>query len=329
MGKFESYELEVIKEIAKNFEDPYWFDRLLKFTGKPVDLVIEGAKKISEKNTENVLNAVNDGIESGLKKTVKIVNKLNYEEKILVNYNKIKDISISSVSEIKENEKLTLKNIDQVANQPRTLNKVLATGGGAMFGGLATVSYAAPWTIPLVIAADLASTLTFLIRHISQISTSFGYSSKENSNIRFILEALTPIQTQENGGYLQNKVNLNNNLRFGADFISKNQDSLFEMIGKNEAPKVIQLLHTLTQRLGMSLTEKEFAMLIPLVGSIGNGIINSFFLESAHQTAHNYFRKIFLEERYGKNEVAEEIEKQRELIRKRKELLKSNGLALS
>jgi EcsC protein family len=326
MSKFETYDLEAIKGIAKHYEDPYWFDRLIKITGKPIDLVIEGAKKISEKKTEKVLTAVNDGIQSGLTKAIKGVNKLHTEEKILMKYNKIKDISISSVSEIKN---LPLKDIDQVANQSKTFNKVLATGGGVVFGGLASAGFVAPLAIPLVVTADLGSTLTLLIKHISQISTSFGYSSKEISNIRFILEAMTPIQCNENGGYLPNKVNLQKNLRFGADFIKKNQDNLFELIGKNEAPKIIQLLHTLAQRLGISLTEKEFAMLIPVIGAIGNGMVNNFFLESAHQTAHNYFRKMTLEERYGKNLVAEEIGKQRELIRKEKELSKSNGLAFN
>jgi len=326
MAKFETYDLEVIEEIAKHLEDPYWFDRLITFTGKPVDLVIEGAKKISEKNTDKVLIAVNDGIQSGLTKAIKGVNKFHNEEKILVKYNKVKDISISSISEIKN---LRLKDIDLVANQPKTFNKVMATGGGAVFGGLASASFVAPWAIPLVVTADLGSTLTFLIKHISQISTSFGYSSKENSNIRFILEAMTPIQSDENGGYFKNKVNLHKNVRFGADFIKKNPDDLIELIGKNEAPRIIQLLHTLTQRLGLSLTEKELAMLIPVIGAIGNGMVNNFFLESAHQTAHNYFRKKTLEEQYGKNEVAEEIGKQRERIRKEKELSKFNGWAIN
>ncbi|QGM30146.1 hypothetical protein GI482_07050 [Bacillus sp. N3536] len=198
-----------------------------------------------------------------------------------------------------------------------------------MFGGLASAGFIAPLAFPLVVTADLCSTLTLLIKHISQISTSFGYSSKEISNIRFTLEAMTPIQCSENGGYLSNKVNLQKNLRFGADFIKKNQDNIFELVGKNEAPKIIQLLHTLAQRLGISLTEKEFAMLIPVIGAIGNGMVNTFFLESAHQTAHNYFRKMTLEERYGENEVSEEIGKQRELICKEKELSKSNGLAFN
>jgi hypothetical protein len=326
MSKFETYDLEAIRGIAKYYEDPYWFDRLIKITGKPVDIVIEGVKKISEKKTEKVLIAVNDGIQSGLTKVIKGVNNFSNEEKILVKYNKMKDISISSINEIKN---LSLKDIDQVAYQSKTFNKVLATGGGVVFGGLASASFVAPWAIPFIVTADLGSTLTFLVKHISQISTSFGYSSKGNENIRFILEAMTPIQIDENGGYFGNKVNLQNNLRFGADFIKKNQDDLIELIGKNEAPQIIQLLHTLAQRLGLSLTEKEFAMLIPLIGAIGNGMVNNFFLESAHQTAHNYFRKKTLEERYGKNEVAEEIGKQRELIRKEKTILKSNGLAFN
>ncbi|QGM30147.1 hypothetical protein GI482_07055 [Bacillus sp. N3536] len=57
MSKFETYDLEAIKGIAKHYEDPYWFDRLIKITGKPIDLAIEGAKKNIRKKYGKSVNS--------------------------------------------------------------------------------------------------------------------------------------------------------------------------------------------------------------------------------------------------------------------------------
>ncbi|WP_458413285.1 EcsC family protein [Schinkia sp. CFF1] len=315
MPKFEEYESYVITEIAKEIESPYWFQQLLNVTGKPIDKLIEGAKKIEKLPIRKVTDAVSSAVEEGLITTIKTANKLHNEESILKRFNKVDGISIKEIRDI---QNISLKHIDLIANSHKLANRMLLVGEGALMGGLSTVSYVMPLFIPGIVVADISASMTLLSRHTCQISTSYGFQSNNPVNIPLILEAMLPPSGSEDEGFIQNKVALQNEFRVGFEFIKRNQDEVIDLIGKNQAPKVLQILQSLAQRLGITLTEKQLAVLIPVIGAVSNASMNYAFHESSHRNVQNYFRKLLLEDRYGKKEIQEEINKQREIIKNKK-----------
>ena len=70
-----------------------------------------------------------------------------------------------------------------------------------------------------------------------------------------------------------------------------------------EAPQLIRLISYVARRLGVVLTEKNLAVLVPIAGAALNSTVNVAFQQVGHSLAQDYFRRMILDERYGANMV--------------------------
>ena len=73
---------------------------------------------------------------------------------------------------------------------------------------------------------------------------------------------------------------------------------------EREAPQMIRLITTVADRLGVTVTQKELGILVPVAGAVLNGSINLAFQQVSHQNAKDYFRRLLLEDRYGDELIA-------------------------
>jgi hypothetical protein len=80
---------------------------------------------------------------------------------------------------------------------------------------------------------------------------------------------------------------------------------------------MIRLIATVTERLGITVTQKELGILVPVAGAVLNGSLNVAFQQVSHQTAKDYFRRLLLEERYGDELIAVAISSEMAEIRAR------------
>ena len=69
--------------------------------------------------------------------------------------------------------------------------------------------------------------------------------------------------------------------------------------GEKGAPALVQLLSRIAQRLGVSITDKAVAQLVPLIGAAGGAAINTLFIHHYQETAWAHFSVRRLERAYG------------------------------
>jgi len=81
-----------------------------------------------------------------------------------------------------------------------------------------------------------------------------------------------------------------------------------EALGDKGAPAILQFLARIAQRLGMSVTDKVAAQLVPLVGAVGGAAINTLFIHHFQETARSHFTVRRLERDCGADRVREAYE---------------------
>ena len=209
---------------------------------------------------------------------------------------------------------LDISIMDAVADSYDLSNAAIVGMEGAVMGLATTLceGFGQLLIIPVVLA-DVTLSLVLLSRHICQIATSYGYSSQDYENITHILAALMPRNTSSDEGYLSNKALAVEAMREANKFMAKNQGNINKELIQNQAPKLIQLINSLVERLGIEITEKELGILVPIVGALLNGGLNIAFQQVGHTTAKDYFRELHLCSKYGdeavNNAIKDEIKR--------------------
>jgi len=76
-----------------------------------------------------------------------------------------------------------------------------------------------------------------------------------------------------------------------------------EAAGEKGAPAIVQLLARIAQRLGVSVTDKAAAQLLPIIGAAGGAAINTLFINHYQDTAWAHFTVRRLERLHGPEAV--------------------------
>lgn len=306
------YDLKVIKEIAKHMVEPNAVNVALQLMGKPLDKVLAWMDKADNKLVQKITDGIASTTEDVMIKVVQTANSLCSDTSVIAEYKK-RGIVIKNITDVHH---LDLSRIDPVADSYDLSNAAILGTEGALMGVATTLCEGIPFgqlLIVPVILADVSSSLVLLSRHICQISTSYGYTSQDYNNIPHILAAMMPVNTSSDEGYLVNKAIATNAMREAGQFIAKNQGNITKELIENQAPRLIQLINTLVERLGIEITEKELGILVPIAGAMLNGGLNVAFQQVGHTTAKDYFRELHLCAKYGdmavNSAIKEEIKK--------------------
>jgi len=313
---FEDYETAVIKEIAKNEVKPNPVKVALELAGKPISNVLEAAHRSDNKYVKKAVNSIDATIEKSLKKTIKAANLLTSDDAVKKEYKKKWKLELSDIEHI---HRLPLYRMDKVADSFDVSNAFLVATEGAVMGAATTLLEVVPFAqvaIPSVVIADVAASMTIMSRHICQISTSYGYSSTNLLNMPHILSAMAPSASSSDEGFMVTKAAAIHEIREAVKFTAKHAGDLTKQLTKEAAyPQLIHLIRMISQRLGVVITEKELGLLIPVAGAVLNGGLNLAFQQMNHTNAKDYFRKLYLTNKYGESPVYEAIEAEKMKLR--------------
>ena len=76
-----------------------------------------------------------------------------------------------------------------------------------------------------------------------------------------------------------------------------------EVAGGHAAPAIVRLISKITQRLGVAVTDKAAAQLVPIIGAAGGAAVNALFISHYQDTAWAHFTVRRLERSCGAEAV--------------------------
>lgn len=315
MMDFEEYDNYVIKEIARHEVEPSIMTRLLETTGKPIDYLMEKVDKSENKFIKRAASSIDFAIETSLKTSIKAAKLTTNDKKIIKGYKKKLNIDIEEIKDIQE---LNLRQMDRIADTFNVSNALFlgVEGGGLGAATLSTTIPYAQFAIPTIIAADVASSITLLSRHMCQIATSCGYSPSDIVNIPYILSAMAPQSKSSDEGFIFAKTaaitEIRNSVRYATNHTG-------ELVADIMSPQLIKLIRYVTQRLSITITQKELGLILPFVGAALNCSLNVTFQQMNHTSGKDYFRKMYLHKKYGEKVVMDFISDEKSKLLKVKE----------
>lgn len=80
-------------------------------------------------------------------------------------------------------------------------------------------------------------------------------------------------------------------------------------LSRQGAPALVNLLLTLSERFGFSLTEKAAAQIVPCIGAAGGALVNIIFIQHFQDVARGHFTVRRLERKYGPRLIEAEYAK--------------------
>lgn len=308
------YELQVVRDIARHIVEPNALHQTLKYLGKPIEKVFDLAEKSRIKALKKTSEIVQNKIREVIMSTILLSSRAGlFKEKNVIRQYGRNDIKIASIDDIRLRN-MPLANMDKVADSYDISNALILGVEGFMMGGAATIAEAVPLAqimVPVIIAADVSASMTFLARHVSLVAASYGYSARDPGNIPHLLAAMVPMEESFDEGYLGAKITASEYVQdAGAFLIQFGGRRITPEALEKEAPYLLRLIVLVADRLGVVLTEKALATIIFLAGAALNSAINVAFQQVGHTAAKDYFRRMTLENKYGRDAVREAIEKE-------------------
>jgi len=193
-------------------------------------------------------------------------------------------------------------------------NAILVSLEGVLLGAATTFAQGIPLAqlaIPALVVADVSASMTFLSRHVCQVAASYGYSSFDLVNLPDILAAMAPTSSSSDEGFLAVKSLAVAEIRNASNFASKHVGDLLDDMA---VPSLVNLIRAVAQKIGVTITEKELGLLVPVAGAVLNGGLNLAFQQTNHTSAKDYFRKLYLINKYGEDNVVNAIQIERKRL---------------
>ena len=189
---------------------------------------------------------------------------------------------------------VALKTLDpRAGRQPSNwLHRGIVMASGAV-GGLAGLPG---------LLVELPFSLTVMLRSIADHARAQG---EDLGQVAGRLECLTVFAYGSRSGsddaadsaYFATRAVLTRAVSQAAEFVAER--GIAEAMGEKGAPALVQLLSRIAQRLGVSITDKAVAQLVPLLGAAGGAAINTLFIHHYQETAWAHFSVRRLERAYG------------------------------
>ena len=301
---FTEYERRVVREIALHQVQPNAVQRILETIGKPVGRLFQFARDSRNPALKGISDRVQGWVQEGLIKTVQAANRFTGTDEITRRAEAM-DIHVADVESMRY---LPMSNLDRIADSFKMSSRVLLGVEGALLGSATTLAEGVPGAqllIPTLILADVTASMTLLSRQTCLLGSVYGFSPKNPENLPHVLAAMAPQTATSDEGYLAIKTAVVASVRETSRFLAGTSGMMIDrQLLEREAPQMIRLLAAVADRLGVTVTQKELGILVPVAGAVLNGSINLAFQQVSHQTAKDYFRRLLLEDRYGDELIA-------------------------
>src|SRR5436190_8207058 len=312
---FTEYERQVLHEIALHRLQPNSIQRILDTLGKPVGKLFQMARDSKVPALKGINDRVQGWVHEGMIKTVQAANRMTGTEEIR---RRIAARGIH-VADIESMRYLPMSELDAVADSFKLRSRLLLGVEGALLGSATTLVEGVPGAqliIPSLMLADVTASVTLLSRQTCRLASVYGFSPKSVENLPHVLAALAPQTETADEGYLALKSAVVASIRETSLFTARTAGVMIDRpLLQREAPQMIRLIAYVAERLGVTITQKELGILVPIAGAVLNSSINMAFQQVSHQTAKDYFRLLLLEERYGDELVAVALSAEMESLR--------------
>jgi hypothetical protein len=312
---FTEYERQVLHEIALHHLQPHSMQRILDALGKPVVKLLQLARESRNPALRGINDRIQGWVQEGMIKTVQAASRMTGTVEI---QRRIAARGIH-VADIESMRYLPMSELDVIADSFNFGNRVILGLEGALLGSATTLVVGVPGAqliVPSLILADVTASVTLLSRHTCRLASIYGFSPRSPENLPHVLAALAPQTEKSDEGYLAMKGAVVASIRETSRFAARTTGMLIDRpLLEKEAPQMIRLIAYVANRLGVTVTQKELGILIPIAGAVLNSSINMAFQQVSHHTAKDYFRRLLLEDRYGDELVEIAISQEIEALR--------------
>lgn len=153
---------------------------------------------------------------------------------------------------------------------------------------------------------ELPFSLTVMLRSIADHARAQG---EDLSQVATRLECLTVFaygtrssaDDAADSAYFATRAALARAVSTATEYVAER--GLAEAVGERSAPAIAQLVARIAQRLGVAVTDKAAAQLVPIAGAAGGAAINALFLNHYQETARAHFTVRRLERTFGAEAV--------------------------
>lgn len=190
------------------------------------------------------------------------------------------------VEELAHIQQLDLENVDAVMGG---LDKKYI--GLASAEGVATGAAGAAGIVP-----DIVALVALNLRAAGETATHCGFDITHPSERVFALQILDYVA---GSGNHTKDVTLAPAMRTASKVARKHSMEFIEQVGLGN------MIEGLVRRLGMNLTEKKLAQMVPVTGALMGGGLNYLYTNKVCTACHHLYRERFLEAKYGPEFLAE------------------------
>ena len=302
MSALRPYDARVVGEIARNIVEPNALERILATIGNPFATFLTTGRRSDNRLIGWSAGKVQRWTESGLVGTLKIAQRFSGDD----NVRRAIRHQGYDVDDIGEARQLDLETLDKVADSFRLGSALKIGAEGALLGAATSAAYIVPGTAFLagsLIFADVAASMTLLSHHACRVAASYGFSPRDPVMFPHLIAAMAPGTRSSDEGYIAVKAAAVSAVSEASIFATKARGVIDRQLLEREAPHLIRLIAYVAERLGIAISEKSLAMLVPIAGAGLNSAVNVAFHRVGHGVARDYFRRLILEERYGRELV--------------------------
>lgn len=221
--------------------------------------------------------------------------------------NKAADIALNKAADLALSTLGNGGNVSQKENAVSEKMHKLAAGFSGAIGGL--------FGMPGILA-DLPATTVIMLRSIMKTAQEYGEDLSDPQTIAACMEvfALGGNSKSDDGaetGYYSVRYALSASLRQAENYLASQGT---KGIADKSAPAFLRFIANLSQRFGITVSEKAMAQAIPVIGAAGGAAINIIFLDHFQDMARGHFIVRRLERKYGKQAVKDKYD---EIIKKK------------
>jgi len=266
------YEERVLAEIADwRSPDEGWFAQASRSASQAWGTVTEQIHKIPGVDwaLENVISGL-------LELTNEITQDSVWTEAVLKDFLSQGHL-IDNLTDI---HRLDLKHVDTVMTG---LDKKYI--GLASAEGVATGAAGAAGIVP-----DLVALVALNLRAAGETATYCGFDMSDPEERYFALQILDQVASSGNS---TRDVTIAPAVRTASKVARKQTTEFIEQVGLGNA------IEGLVRRLGMNLTEKKLAQMVPVTGALLGGGLNYLYTTKVCRTCNYLYRERFLEAKYG------------------------------
>jgi hypothetical protein len=171
---------------------------------------------------------------------------------------------------------------------------VMATGAAGGLAGLPGL------------VVELPLSLTVMLRSIADHARAQG---EDLSQVTARLECLTVFaygtrassDDAADAGYFAVRTALARAVSQATEYVAEH--GIAGALGEHGAPAIVRLVGRIAQRLGVAVTDKAAAQLVPVVGAAGGAAVNALFIHHYQDTAWGHFTVRRLERAHGADAV--------------------------